>query len=139
MSYSSRSHTRQAPDLQPSLVTVTGNRRRRSLVLALLLAGLTMLAMLSGRGRAAAQADDSPGAVFSLTNEAAGNQVLVWTRSASGQLTPAGAFATGGQGSGDALGSQGALTISDDGRFLFAVNAGSNDVTAFALQGEQLT
>ncbi|HEV8511573.1 MAG TPA: beta-propeller fold lactonase family protein, partial [Gemmatimonadales bacterium] len=34
-------------------------------------------------------------------------------------------------GTGSGLGSQGAIALSDDGRWLFAVNAGSNDVSAF--------
>src|SRR3989454_12680599 len=46
-------------------------------------------------------------------------------------LTVAGTVATGGTGTGSGLGSQGALALSDDGRWLFAVNAGSNDVSIF--------
>ena len=41
--------------------------------------------------------------------------------------------ATGGLGTGAGLGSQGALAFSDNGRWLFAVNAGSNDISAFAV------
>src|SRR3989454_9153601 len=46
-------------------------------------------------------------------------------------LTVAGTVATGGTGTGSGLGSQGALALSDNGRWLFAVNAGSNDVSIF--------
>src|SRR3989454_10128051 len=46
-------------------------------------------------------------------------------------LTVAGTVATGGTGTGSGLGSRGALALSDDGRWLFAVNAGSNDVSIF--------
>jgi 6-phosphogluconolactonase (cycloisomerase 2 family) len=38
---------------------------------------------------------------------------------------------TGGLGSGDGLGSQGAVALSDDGRVLLAVNAGSDSVSSF--------
>lgn len=74
---------------------------------------------------------DGPHAVYTLTNQVAGNAVAVFTRSAAGTLTPAGSYATGGTGTGDGLGSQGSIVLSDDGRWLFAVNAGSNDVSVF--------
>jgi len=80
------------------------------------------------------------GAVYTITNQVAGNAVAVFARSADGTLTPAGTFATGGAGTGAGLGSQGAVTLSDDGRLLFAVNAGSNDVSVFQVgpQGPSL-
>jgi 6-phosphogluconolactonase len=93
----------------------------------------------------AAQDDDfendrgSPRAVYTLTNQAAGNAVSVFTRAADGTLTPAGSFATGGTGTGDGLGSQGAVILSDDGRWLFVVNAGSNDVSVFSVGTAALT
>jgi 6-phosphogluconolactonase (cycloisomerase 2 family) len=97
------------------------------------LLGVALLALPARGGVAAAQAADGPGAVYTLTNDRAGNQVLVWMRDMTGALTPAGSYLTGGTGSGDALGSQGALVLGDNGRFLFAVNAGSNDVSVFAI------
>src|SRR5437773_3612487 len=72
-----------------------------------------------------------PGAVYTLTNRVAGNAVAVFTRGADGRLSSAGTVATGGTGTGAGLGSQGAVVLSDDGRQLFAVNAGSNDVSEF--------
>ena len=88
-----------------------------------------------------ATSDNSPGAVYSLMNQASGNAVAVFDRSADGSFVAAGSVATGGTGTGAGLGSQGALTLSDDGRWLFAVNAGSNDVSAFRVspQGISLT
>src|SRR5213593_3875087 len=68
-----------------------------------------------------------PGAVYTLTNQVAGNAVAVFTRGADGRLT------SGGTGTGAGLGSQGAVVLSDDGRRLFAVNAGSNDVSVFTV------
>src|SRR5437660_10571970 len=70
-------------------------------------------------------------AVYTLTNQVAGNAVAVFNRAADGTLTAAGTIATGGTGTGAGLGSQGAVALSDDGRRLFAVNAGSNDVSVF--------
>ena len=78
-------------------------------------------------------ASDGPGAVYTLTNQAAGNAVAAFTRGADGRLTPAGTVATGGIGTGASLGSQSAVSLSKDGRWLFAVNAGSNDVSVFAV------
>lgn len=73
------------------------------------------------------------GAVYTLTNQVGGNAVAVFTRGADGRLSAAGSVATGGTGTGASLGSQGAVSLSNDGRWLFAVNAGSNDVSAFAV------
>src|SRR5882672_4773615 len=76
---------------------------------------------------------DGPGAVYTLTNQVAGNAVAVFTRGADGRLTAAGTVATGGTGTGASLGSQSAVSLSNDGRWLFAVNARSNDVSVFAV------
>ena len=81
----------------------------------------------------------SAGAVFTLSNQAAGNAVIAFSRSSDGSLTPAGSFATLGNGTGAGLGSQGALVLSDDGGFLYAVNAASNTITSFAVNGASLT
>ena len=91
----------------------------------------------AGISASAAAANDAAGggggggAVYALMNQASGNIVAIYARSADGSLTAAGGAATGGAGAGAGLGSQGALALSDDGRWLFAVNAGSNDVSAF--------
>jgi 6-phosphogluconolactonase len=76
-------------------------------------------------------ASPSPSAAYALTNERAGNAVATFRRAADGTLTPGPAIATGGRGTGQGLGSQGAVALSDDGRWLFAVNAASNDLSAF--------
>jgi 6-phosphogluconolactonase (cycloisomerase 2 family) len=74
------------------------------------------------------------GGVFVATNDASANAVIAFSRAADGTLTSLGTFGTGGRGVGgtaDPLASQFALTLSPDRQYLFAVNAGSNDVTAF--------
>src|SRR5262245_3346275 len=76
-------------------------------------------------------------AVFTLSNEAE-NAVLTFKRGQDGKLTPAGRTLTGGAGSGGGLGSQGALALSPNGRWLLAVNAGSNEVSVFAVSGTNL-
>ncbi len=89
----------------------------------------------------AVAAADAPGAVYALTNVAGGNAVAMYSRGADGRLSWSGSVSTGGAGTGASLGSQGALALSDDGRWLFAVNAGSNDVSAFRVtpRGIELT
>ncbi len=83
--------------------------------------------------------DGGPRAVYTLTNQVAGNAVAVFARAGDGTLTPAGSFSTGGAGTGAGLGSQGAVTLSNDGRLLFAVNAGSNDVSVFRVDPQGLS
>src|SRR5580692_6122093 len=77
----------------------------------------------------AVTASGQGGAVYTLMNQTSGNAVAVFNRALDGTLTAAGSVATGGTGTGSALASQGAVVLSDDGRWLFAVNAGSNDVS----------
>jgi 6-phosphogluconolactonase len=89
-------------------------------------------------GSAAAAGDGSAGALYTLTNGAGGNAVLVFDRGADGTISPAGSFVTGGRGTGGGLGSQGALVLSDNGKWLYAVNAGSNEISAFAVRKDGL-
>lgn len=85
------------------------------------------------------------GVVYAMTNGDTGNAVAVFNRGPDGALTAAGTCPTGGLGTGgaetpvDPLGSQGALILSKDERFLFAVNAGSDEVSVLAVEGEGLT
>lgn len=78
-------------------------------------------------------ASRDPGAVYTMTNAANGNEVLMFARNPGGSLEPAGAYATGGLGSGAGLGSQGALVLSQDNRWLLVVNAGSSEISVFAV------
>jgi 6-phosphogluconolactonase (cycloisomerase 2 family) len=74
---------------------------------------------------------DKDGVVFTMDNAAAANHVLAYRRGPDGKLTPNGAFATGGLGTGSGLGSQGAIILSSNGRWLFTCNAGSDDISVF--------
>ena len=76
-------------------------------------------------------------AVYTLSNSAGGNGVIMFKRSWDGTLTNAGAFSTGGTGTGAGLGSQGALVL--DGGLIFAVNAGSNDVSVLSIGANGLS
>ncbi len=83
-------------------------------------------------------------AVYLMSNQATGNSVTVFDRAADGGLTLKGTFPTGGLGAGgvtdplDSLLSQGSLALSDDHRFLFTVDAGSNEVSVLAVEAERL-
>jgi 6-phosphogluconolactonase len=85
------------------------------------------------------------GAVYVLTNQSPSNAVAVFNRAASGTLTPAGMFLTGGSGNPvgvpppDPLGSQGALILSEGNHLLFAVNAGSHEISVLAVGPNELT
>jgi len=100
---------------------------RPARILVLAAAFLALTAWLTG----AAAADGNAGAVYTSTNQVSGNAVAVFDRGADGALTAAGQYPTGGLGTGGGLGNQGALAVSNGGRFLFVVNAGSDDVSAF--------
>ncbi|MGM9489033.1 lactonase family protein [Ideonella sp. YS5] len=77
------------------------------------------------------------GMVFTSSNDAAGNELLVYARSPEGGLMMTAHVPTAGLGSGAGLGSQGAVTLSRDGRHVFVVNAQSNTVSTFALDGDE--
>jgi 6-phosphogluconolactonase (cycloisomerase 2 family) len=82
------------------------------------------------------------GGVFVSTNGINGNGVVAFARAADGSLSYTGTFPTGGVGIGgtnDPLFSQFALALSENAKFLVVVNAGSNDVSSFAVDGGSLT
>lgn len=74
---------------------------------------------------------DGGGAVYTQTNAPTGNAVHRLDRGPDGTLTPVATYRTGGTGTGASLQSQGAVALSDDGRLLVAVDAGTSDVAVF--------
>lgn len=100
---------------------------------------LCALASLTAWPAVAGTLQAVPGnAVFVNANALDANRVVVLRRSASGKLSRLAAYPTRGKGSGvgeliprDPLGSQNALLLSEDGRWLFVVNPGSNQVSTF--------
>jgi 6-phosphogluconolactonase len=84
--------------------------------------------------------------VYIMTNNEVMNQIIAFYRDMNGMLTFVGSYPTYGRGTGikevstatandgvDPLASQGALTLSRDGRFLLAVNAGSHSISSFII------
>jgi len=89
-------------------------------------------------GRSPGEGDPArAGAVYTLTNAVDGNSVIAFRRDADGGLTRIGTFPTGGRGVGgtvDPLVSQFAVVLSERHDALFAVNAGSNEVSSFRVE-----
>ena len=81
------------------------------------------------------------GAVFAMTNDADDNQIVIFERDHDGLLTLSGTVSTGGHGSGgglDPLASQGSVVLTENNRWLLAVNAGSNDISVFLVKRDAL-
>jgi len=93
----------------------------------------TTASVSSVTGAADREAEDRSGAVFTLSNESSGNRVLVFSRQRNGSLSWAGSIPTGGKGLGSGLGSQGAIVRRGD--LLFAVDAGSNEISVMRTDG----
>jgi 6-phosphogluconolactonase len=101
----------------------------RSIKRAVLGSALALAALAAAAGPASAAGRS---AVYTESNSASGNQVLAFDRAGNGSLKPDGSFETGGAGTGAGLGSQGALALTH-GHYLYAVNAGSDNISAFAV------
>jgi 6-phosphogluconolactonase len=71
------------------------------------------------------------GGVFTMDNSASGNHVWAFGRRANGSLTTPRRYSTRGKGSSDGLGNQGGVLLSRDGKWLFACNAGSHEISVF--------
>jgi 6-phosphogluconolactonase (cycloisomerase 2 family) len=89
--------------------------------------------------------DGARSAVFVQTDNTSGNQVVAYHRNTDGTLSPAGTYDTGGLGGMldgsvvDHLASQGSLTYDSRHALLYAVNAGSDTVSVFSVDGDRLT
>src|SRR6202167_265422 len=107
-----------------------------------LAAGGSMLAAsisLLGAATAASASTASTSAVVGYTyidgNTAAANTIDGFARHANGSGTPlpGSPFAAGGAGLGTGLASQGAIQATPDGRYLLAVDAGSNQISVLRI------
>ena len=78
------------------------------------------------------------GHVYVNDNTAGTNTIGAFDRHADGTLTPqpGSPFAAGGAGSGAGLAEQGAIQITPDGRFVIAVDAGSNQISVLRILGD---
>ena len=104
-------------------------KRRFAVLLALATAG----AVLAG---AASATSGVVGHVYVNDNTGGVNTIAGFDRHADGTLTPipGSPFAAGGVGTGKGIASQGALQLSSDGRYLLAVDAGSNEISVLRIK-----
>ncbi len=122
--------------------------RRRVNVLGICVVAIVALVGAAGvahsRESGVADATSTPGdlregAAFAMTNTVVNNRIITYRRATTGALTRVGSKSTRGNGLGTDLDTQGALRLSSDHRFLYAANAGSDDVTVFSVNGPHLT
>jgi 6-phosphogluconolactonase (cycloisomerase 2 family) len=109
-----------------SVLSIKEEPVKRSLTLLVLVA-----ALLAFAASASAAGGSSVGVAYTISNAASGNELVVYSRSADGSLAYAGSVWAGGAGTGGGLASQAAVAVTDDGRYVLAVNPGSNGVAAF--------
>ncbi|MFL6052097.1 MAG: lactonase family protein [Actinoallomurus sp.] len=109
------------------------------------MAALASVALVTGPATASSRSTGQGGApVFVQTDALDGNTVVAYSRNPDGSVAKAGAYRTGGKGGVlagsvvDHLSSQGSLAYDSQHRLLYAVNAGSNTITVFDVQGDEL-
>ena len=97
------------------------------LALPLVLAAAVFTVVAGG----ASAASSVVGHLYVNDNTAGANTIAGFDRHADGTLTPipGSPFPTGGAGTGHGIGAQGALQQTSDGRYLIAVDAGSNQIS----------
>lgn len=114
---------------------IPGLRRGDKNLKSKLFAGLGLaLFLVVGFSMAGIAQATPPGSVYTETN-AASNSVLQFQTGAGGALTLVGTFSAEGSGTGAALASQGAVVLTQEGHWLLAVDAASNQVTVFQVNG----
>lgn len=110
-------------------------------VLSRVLVALGAVAALAAPAAASAHSRPHPGFplrggdVYVNDNTAQSNAIAGFHRSADGSLTPlpGSPFATGGAGTGGGVASQGSVQPAFGGRYLLAVDPGSNQISALAV------
>ena len=120
--------------------TATTTRGQR---LALLAGGIGLMVPLVSGAAFAQETTQRPGAVFSMTNDPAGNTITVFERNADGTLDPSGEVPTGGMGTGTPEDSANGLILAGvsgeasptntraPATFLLALNGGSDSISVF--------
>jgi 6-phosphogluconolactonase len=99
------------------------------------LIALAAVLTLGISGAASAHGGRVVGHLYVNENTSPANTVAAFDRHADGSLTPVpgSPFATGGGGTGSVIGSQGALQLTRHGRYLLAVDPGSNEISVLAV------
>jgi 6-phosphogluconolactonase (cycloisomerase 2 family) len=111
-----------------------------------LVAGLSAAApVIAGATGPHPAAGNPSNVVFAQNNDPSGNAIVAYSRTAtSGTLALEAVYPTGGNGGvlkgshSDHLGSQGSLAYDTANNLLYALNAGSNTISVFAVAGDHL-
>ena len=108
---------------------------RMSLPFALLAVALAGPATASAHKQEARWVGDRTGYVYLDDNTAGANTISGFSRAADGALTalPGSPFAAGGAGLGAGIASQGAIRTADDGQYVLAADAGSNQISVLRI------
>jgi sugar lactone lactonase YvrE len=139
MNFASRRRGRTAQDANREARHVLKRGRPAALILGLATAAAVAVPVSASASTnfASAGAGFSPvvGHVYVNDNTAGTNTIGAFNRHADGSLTPeAGSpVLAGGAGTGAGLADQGAIQITPDGRFLIAVDAGSNQISVLQI------
>jgi 6-phosphogluconolactonase (cycloisomerase 2 family) len=79
--------------------------------------------------------NDTQGAVYLQTNDAEQNEIVAYACAADGSLSYVGTYETGGRGTGKPhLPSQSSVLLAEGGRWLLVANAGSGEISLFAVE-----
>jgi 6-phosphogluconolactonase (cycloisomerase 2 family) len=107
-----------------------------------LAAVITLLSLAAITAAAAAgsssASSDVIGHLYVNDNTTGANTIAAFDRHSDGSLTPmrGSPFAAGGVGTGTGIGAQGALQITTDGKYLLAVDAGSNQISVLRIKND---
>jgi hypothetical protein len=118
------------------------SRALRVVLSAATLGGIGLFSSLGAVAVSAAEPSSTSSAVvghiYVDDNTRTANTIAAFNRHADGSLspTPGSPFVTGGVGTGSGLASQGAVQLTSDGRFLVAVDAGSNQISVLRVQND---
>ena len=107
-------------------------------ITASIFVGLASLALVLPSTASASKKSNLRESVYVMNNSPNGNRIQTFRKRANGTLKLIASRPTGGLGAGDnaeadPLGGQDSIITSDDGRFLYAVNAGSDNISVFFL------
>ena len=111
---------------------------------AFLAAPAAMASAAAGTPFGGPQRSTASGVLFAQTDNTTANTVVAYHRAPNGSLTRRAVYATGGRGGilhgsvVDHLASQGSLAYDRAAGLLYAVNAGSDTLTVFAVHGDRL-
>jgi len=78
----------------------------------------------------------SKGYVYTTSNAAGKNSILIFKQDADGKLSYKTSVASGGAGKGMGLGSQGSLILDKHHKWMYTVNAGDNTISSFKVTDE---